>query len=125
MERQLREERGVRPGIARLQDLGDPSVHSGTAIHRQLVVQRLADEIVGEPVPARHAGHRLKQARLHRLADEIDRTISWLIRDGPEDIETEFGPDDGCQRERPRRRVTQVADTTSDDGADAGRYCYA
>ena len=77
---------------------------------RQLPVQRLADQGVREPEPARPAGH---QPGVHGLLQGVEDLVGWQAGDAGDHVEVEVAALDrrrgqagvGGVREPPRRSV--------------------
>ena len=121
VERKLGQVRRRESIVTSFERLGDPSMDRCSSIGRQRVVQRLPDEVVGEPVPSGHAGDRLQEARAYGLVERIDGLVRVVIRDAAEDLDAEFGSDHGAHRECGCGGGAQVADAARDDRLHAGR----
>ena len=121
MERELDQVRRRGSVVTFFERLGDPSMDGCSSIGRQRVVQRLPDEVVGEPVPSGHAGDRLQEAGLYGLVERIDGLVRVVIREAEQRLDAEFGSDHGAHRECGCGGGAQVADATRDYRLHTGR----
>ena len=73
---------------------GDPPVDRRLAGGRELLVDRLAKERMGEAEPP-HRLRRLDQdVGVDRLLDEVDQAIAWVLKDTLEHVELEVATRD-------------------------------
>ena len=89
-----RREMRIEIGATRLlDDLADAPVQADAQRRRQIVVQRLAHEGVGEGIAADAVGRGGEDPGLRGLVEQLEDAIGGCLGDAREDVDAELAPD--------------------------------
>ena len=101
---------------------GDPPVDRRLAGGRELLVDRLAKERVGEAEPPDRLRGLDQDIGVDRLLDQVDQAIAWVLQDTLEHVKLELATRDRGHRERLAAVIAEAAQTAQQQVPDAVRH---
>ena len=119
--RELRQVGFRRGAVQSLETIGDTSVQVHALARRQLVVERLAYEVVREAVPAHGCARSPQQEAFGGcLVECVAEYCGVEIAGGAEEVDAEFRTDGGTDGQDAPRLLRQSRQAPADDRADPG-----
>ena len=91
--------RTVGVAVQRLECLADALMHAHAARDRQLVVERLADQRVGERISTGLTGNLGEDPRGHGLLERVEEGVGADIGHVLQNADVELAPGDGSGRQ--------------------------